>query len=83
MTNRRQPLHSSELNSKLHLQMNNELHASNTNPGFDIDLNDALNPLMNRFKLEAYHTIRKLYSIKNSPLDHQKLYVTGEVFNCK
>ena len=88
MTVRRHPLHPSELNSKLHVQLDNERHiAPNTNQRFDIDLNDALNPLMkrfkleayhkimNRFKLEAYHTIRKLYSIKNSLLDQQKLYV--------
>ena len=49
-----------------------------SNPGFDSDLNYALNPLTNRFKLEAYHPIQKMYSITNSHLDHQKLYVPAK-----
>ena len=51
---RRQPLHSTELNSELHIQLDKEHHIySNINPGFDMDLNYALNPQVNYFKLEA------------------------------
>ena len=62
MTFRRQLLHPTELNTKLHIQLERERYiSSNSNPGFDMDLNYALNPLINRFKLEAYHPIKKLY----------------------
>ena len=61
MTIRRQPLHPTELNTKLHIQLEKERYInSNSNPGFDMDLNYALNPLINRFKLEAYHLIKNV-----------------------
>ena len=59
MTIRRQPLHPNELNTKLHIQLERERYInSNSNPGFNMDLNYALNPLINRFKLEAYQPIK-------------------------
>ena len=76
MTIRRQPLHTTELHTKLHIQLNRERHINSiTNPGFDMDLNYALNPLISHFKLEAYHPIKKMYSITNSLLENQKIYV--------
>ena len=52
MTIRRQPLHPTELNTKLHIQLEKERYInSNRNPSFDMDLN--------RFKIEAYHPIKK------------------------
>ena len=48
-----------------------------------MDLNYAVNPLINRFKLDAYHSIRKVYSITNSLLDHQKLYVSANYLTAK
>ena len=60
MTIRRQPLHPTELNTKLQIQLESKRYInSNSNPDFDMDLNYALNPLINRFKLEAYHPIKK------------------------
>ena len=56
MTLRRQPLHP----TKLHTQLERERYIiSNSNPVFDMDLIYALNPLINLFKLEDYHPIRK------------------------
>ena len=73
MTIKRQPLHPTELNTKLLIQLERERYInSNSNPGFDMDLNYALKPLINRFKLEAYHPIKKMYSITNSLLGYQK-----------
>ena len=84
MTIRRQPLHPTELNTKLHIQLERERYInSNSNPGFDMDLNYALNPLINRFKLEAYHPIKKMYSITNSLLEYQKIYVTAKYLTAK
>ena len=83
-TIRRQPLHPTELNTKLHIQLERERYInSNSNPGFDMDLNYALNPLINRFKLEAYHPIKKMYSITNSLLEYQKIYVPAKYLTAK
>ena len=84
MTIRRQPLHPTELNTKLQIQLERERYIiSNRNPGFDMDLNYALNPLINRFKLEAYHPIKKTYSITNSLLEYQKIYVPAKYLTAK
>ena len=84
MTIRRQPLHPTELNTKLHIQLERERYInSNSNPGFDMDLNYALNLLINRFKLEAYHPIKKMYSITNSLLEYQKIYVPAKYLTAK
>ena len=49
MTGRRQPVHPTELNSKLSVHLDKERHInSNANQGFDMDLINALNPLINR-----------------------------------
>ena len=62
---RRQPLQPTELNTKLHTQLEKERYIiPNSDPGFDMDLNYALNPLINRFKLEAYHPIKNVLNIK-------------------
>ena len=81
---RRQPLHPTELNTKLNLQLDRERYInSNSNPGFDMDLNYALNPLINRFKLEVYHPMKKMYSITNSLLACQKIYVPAKYLTVK
>ena len=83
-TIRRQPLHPAELNTKLHIQLEREQYInSDSNPGFDMDLNYALNPLINRFKLEAYHPIKKMFSITNSLLEYQKIYVPAKYLTAK
>ena len=83
MTIRRQPLHPTELNTKLHIQLERERYInSNSDPGFDMDLNYALNPLFNRFKLEAYHPIKK-NSLTNSLLEYQKIYVPAKYLTAK
>ena len=61
MTIRQQPLHPTELNTKLQFQLEKERYIySKSNPGFDMDLNYALNPLIIRFNLEAYHPIKNV-----------------------
>ena len=47
-----------------------------------MDLNYASNPLINRFKLEAYHPIKKC-SITNSLLEYQKIYVPAKNLTAK
>ena len=84
MTIRRQPLHPTELKTKLHIQLESERYInSNSNPGFDMDLNYTLSPLINRFKLEADHPIKKMYSISNSLLEYQKMYVPAKYLTAK
>ena len=84
MTVRRQPFHPCELNSRLHIQLDRERHSSsNTSPGLAMDLKYALNSVNNRFKLEAYHPIRKMYAITKSLIDYQKLYVPVRYLTAK
>ena len=84
MTIRRQPLYPTDLNTKLHIQLERERYInSNSNPGFDMDLNNALNLLINRFKLEADHPIKKMYSITNSLLEYQNIYVPAKYLTAK
>ena len=79
MTIGRQPSHPTELNTQLHIQLDRERHInSNTNPGFDMDLNYALSSLITRFKLEAYHPINKMYSITYFLLWYQKIYLPAK-----
>ena len=78
MTIRRQPLHPTELNTKLNIQLEKEHYINfNSNSGFD------MNPIINRFKLEAYHPIKKWYSITNSLLEYQKIYVPAKYLTAK
>ena len=83
MTMKRQPIHPTELITKLHIRLERERYIiSNSNPGFDMDLNYALNPLINRFRLEAYHPI-KMYSITNSLPEYQKIFVPAKYLTAK
>ena len=48
-----------------------------------MDLNYASNPLINLFKLEAYHPIKKMFSITNSFLEYPKNTSSRRISNCK
>ena len=80
----RQPLHSTELNIKFNIQLDRESHINfNKSLGLDMELNYAWNPLIKRFKLEAYHSLKKTYSITHSLFEYQKKIISAKYLTAK